>query len=500
MFPSRHERASGSRRVYLDTFDWRLFKQRMRLSLHTVDESSVLDLETNDDSVHERLPRSGIPSFASDLPAGRIHDWVAPVIDVRRLLPRAEIETKTSSLRILDDEDKIVARVQLIRAHVLDPETDDQSKALDPILQVVPTRGYPAALRRITRYLEHDLGLSPTTREPFQEALEIIGHEPGSYSSKRDIPLDPAMNAGEAAVAICRPLLDTMLVNEAGVRRHLDSEFLHDFRVAGRRTRSALALIGKVFEPQSRDHFRQEFKWLGSVTSPVRDLDVHLLHMNDHCASLPEAARKDLAPLGRYLRRRRSSERRRLTTTLRSKRYRALVDAWRAYLDGSHPEMWDERIARKPVMDVASKRIWQVYRRVGKHATAIAPNTPAEALHKLRIESKKLRYLLEFFYSLYDSDAIDPLIKALKRLQENLGDFNDLVVQETALQRIAHEMEEEKLATVDCLLAMGRLLGNHTREQRKKRRRFAKCFARFDKTQNRKRFRRLFNSAAGDRL
>lgn len=498
-FPSSRERVSEDHIVYLDTFDWRLFNKDMALSLRALNGSSVLSLETNDDSVHARLSRPDTPSFAGDLPDGRIHDRVAPVVDVRRLLPLAEIETCTSGLRILDDQEKTVVRVHLVRARAAIPDADDGPQTLDLKLQVVPVRGYPAALGRVRHFLEHDLGLTRTARGAFHETLEVIGYEPGSSSSKPDLRLDPAMNAGEAIVFICRALLDAMQANEDGVRRDLDPEFLHDFRVAGRRTRSALSLIGEVFEPQTRDHFRREFKWLGSITGPVRDLDVHLLHMDDYCASLPEASRNDLDPLGQYLRRHRSAARRRLTTALKSKRYEALVNAWREHLDGSHSETLVDRIARKPILDVASKRIWRAFRRVEKRANAIKPETPADALHKLRIDCKKLRYLLEFFHSLYDPDDIVPLIKALKRLQENLGDFNDLVVQEVALYRIAREMEQEGLATVDCLLAMGRLLGSHVRQQRKERQRFAKCYARFHEKTNRERFRRLFNSATSDR-
>lgn len=499
MFPSRQGQASDNRFVYLDTFDWRLFKRGMRLSLHASSQDSMLRLETREDCLDERLPPSGAPGFATDLPDGLIHDRIAPVIAVRRLLPRVAIETKTRRLEILD-ENTVAACVRLILMRARDPEAAHRSKALSAKLQVAAAcRERPAVLRRIAHHLEYDLGLSPTTPETFNEALAAIGCKPGAYRSKPDIRLDPTMSAGGAAIVICHTLLDTLLANEPGVRRDLDVEFLHDFRVAVRRTRTILASLGKVFEPQLRDQFRQEFKWLASVTGPVRDLDVHVLHINDHCASLPHAASKDLAPLCRYLRRHRATERRRLTAALRSKRYRALMNSWRACLDGSRPDVLAERIARKPVMEVASKRIWRAYRRVAKRSSTITPDTPAETMHKLRVECKKLRYLLELFYSLYDPNDIDPLIKALKRLQKNLGEFNDLVVQESALQRMAHEMEQERLATVACLLAMGRLQGDRARKKRTARRRFTECFTRFNKPQNRKRFRQAFNPAADNR-
>ena len=53
-------------------------------------------------------------------------------------------------------------------------------------------------------------------------------------------------------------------------------------------------------------------------------------------------------------------------------------------------------------------------------------------------------------------------------------------------------MEEELLASVDCLLAMGRLLDHLLHQQANERRRFATCFKRFSATDNRTRFKRLF--------
>ena len=71
-------------------------------------------------------------------------------------------------------------------------------------------------------------------------------------------------------------LLDTMLANETGTREDIDSEFLHDFRVSVRRTRSAISQIKGVIPQKILDRFRPEFTWLGQITGPTRDMDVYL--------------------------------------------------------------------------------------------------------------------------------------------------------------------------------------------------------------------------------
>ena len=71
---------------------------------------------------------------------------------------------------------------------------------------------------------------------------------------------------------------------------------------------------------------------------------------------------------------------------------------------------------------------------------AITDETPSEALHELRKNCKKLRYLIEFYRSIYSEKDVKPAIKALKILLDNLGLFQDLEVQANKLREFAHQM------------------------------------------------------------
>jgi len=63
----------------------------------------------------------------------------------------------------------------------------------------------------------------------------------------------------------------------------------------------------------------------------------------------------------------------------------------------------------------------------------IQPTSPDELLHQVRIECKKLRYLMEFFSELIPDVTNVMLQKRLRRLQSRLGDFNDASVQQVSL-------------------------------------------------------------------
>ena len=69
------------------------------------------------------------------------------------------------------------------------------------------------------------------------------------------------------------------------------------------------------------------------------------------------------------------------------------------------------------------------FARIIKYGRDLTVDDPDYKFHELRIKCKKLRYLLEFFGPLYPETLIDKAVKQLKKLQENLGEFNDYSVQ-----------------------------------------------------------------------
>jgi len=495
-FPVQRDPQRVVREVILDTFDWRLFSKQFKLRAVCDGGHATLSFESPKQRLTCRLakaPNGNLPAFEWDIPAGRMRQRVASAISVRRLLEQVAIDLEVQTVRLLNSDQKTVARLHVQQGTASRPG-DGPGKPLPLIVVLAPVRGYEQSQRIAADVIERDIGLTPMAETPVETAMHAVGVEPGGYVAKRTLTMEPDARADQATVAICRELLDTMRANEHGIRRNLDSEFLHDFRVAVRRTRSALRLLKGVLPAEARTHFKSEFKWLGSITGPLRDLDVYLLKMPMYRADLPDSMGQDLDPLDAYLREHHRSERRRLVTRLKSKRYEKLLSSWEAFLarvpgdDGAGPD------AARTIADVASERIWKFYRRVYKHGRKITPESPADTLHELRIDCKMLRYLLEFFRSLYPPNEIATLVDALKQLQDNLGDFNDLQVQQTRLRKFALEMADEGLASAASLLAMGRLVEHLAQRQVEERQRFSQCWTRFAAPAVRERFRRLFKN------
>ena len=484
-------------RTWYDSFDWRLYANKSTLEdTRDGNEHTLVWRTLTGNQGDSRLKLQKAPRFAWDLPPGHFKDRLEPVLEMRELAPKLRVRSRVNTLRILNKDDKTVAYL-VVEENTLPRQKGLRAGKLDDRAAVIPVRGFPKPSREVAKHLQEQ-GLLPADGDLMQTALSMFGETPGSYSSKLNLQLEPAMRADQASKLILHRLLDIMEQNEAGTRTGTDTEFLHDYRVAIRRTRSALSQIKGVFPKQIVDRYKTEFAWLGQITSPSRDLDVYLLTFDEYRDSLPAHTQADIEPLRDFLIRHQKLENKALVKALDSARYRRLIKNWRDFLEQPVNERSTLKNAGRTILEVACKRIWRIYRLTIQEGTAINAESPADDLHELRKTCKKLRYLMEFFQSLFPPGDIKALIRTLKTLQDNLGDFQDYEVQVATLKRFSHQMVAEGQVPPDTLLAMGMLIDGLERRQHQARDEFATRFNNFAMKENRSHFRKLFTGCAQD--
>jgi len=480
------------KRTYLDTFDWRLFSAGLQLERQTGDHEQLINLQQSDTHHNVATLRIQQPvKFAWDLPDCTLKKQLAPIIEMRALLPVVELRSTLHEFDILNKDQKTVLRVR-IEETKLKKKSTSATALLNRMLILQGIRGYKKQHDTAVTLLQNSLQLTPSKHDVYSLALVKSKILPGQYSSKLDVQLDPTMRADAASKKILMHLLDTLQTNQQGTMEDIDSEFLHDFRVACRRTRSALSQIKAVFPPKTTERFKREFAWLGGVTGPTRDLDVYLLTFDDYKKQVPEHLQAALEQLHDFLRKQHKLEQRKLTKALQTARYQRLLASWRQYLQTPVPTRTTVKNAARPIIAVANERTWKMYRRVVNEGEAITDDSPPTDLHELRISCKKLRYLMEFFQSLYPADKIAKLIKALKKLQTNLGDYNDLHVQMESLERFSKLMLEHEHPPAETLLAMGTLIESLDQKQQAVRREFESQFRQFNAPEYHSLFEALF--------
>jgi len=474
--------------VFFDTFDWRLFNKS--LVLYQSDSKLFLRKLTKNEILHS-VEVTSLPVFIWDFLDGKLKKQLAPIIKMRALLKLVKVHCRSTPYRILNQNEKTVARLAF--EEIL-PSGEKDASVLAAYLWLKPVRGYSKYTQNLTKRCKEAGFIISKNEDVYFKTLEFVNKIPGSYSSKFNIQLDPDMRADDAAKVILRFLLQVMRINEDNIKKDLDTEFLHDFRVAVRRTRSALGQIKNVFPMETTNRFKKDFAYVGKLSNELRDLDVYLLKEDTYKSILPSVLRNDIEPLFEYLRQERSKALQKVLNGLRSKKHSKILNDWEAFLNEPRRDSKRAVNDKPPIINFAQKRIHMKYRSVVKAGNLILDNTNDEMLHVLRIQCKKLRYLMEFFSSLFPRKKINVLIEQLKKLQNNLGDFNDLCVQEEYLLSITKKLPTTHQQLKKILLAIGSLIGTLDRERQTVKDAFAKTFIDFASPVNRKLFRELFAS------
>ncbi len=480
-------------RIYYDTFDG-LLRDAGLTVMHVDGTLSATSHDSGMVVASLPMPAPTKPLFARELPPGPLRDALAPITDVRAVLPLVHLQSDERLLSVLDDERKTVVRLTLEETKLVGSNGPDA--ALRPRLRMTGIRGYDKQLSRVQEVLVVELGFKPADQPLVDEAVRAAGGVPGGLPTKVGVPLQPGQRSDAAAAVVLRGMLEVIEANLDGTIADIDTEFLHDLRVSVRRSRSVQRELKRVFPPDELAHYRAEFRWLQQATGDVRDLDVYLLEFDSTRVLVPAAMQDDLDPLLRVLRARRAAARRAMVRALRSKRTSTLLSDWGSFLDGLEAMPEDERPdAARPIGEVSGERIRKVYRRMLKMGGAIDESSPAEAYHELRKKGKELRYLLELFgVPLFPEEVVKPMIKTLKALQDVLGRHQDREVQISLLRSLGSELVPARPAAGGeaALMAIGALVARLGEDERAARGEFAGRFAEFASKEQRRLVKETF--------
>jgi len=473
-------------RTLLDTFDGRLDAAGLRLEFQQTSGSELVLTGGGPASAHVAV--AAPPRFASDLPGGPLRARLSPILDVRALMPVVNVTTRERPAVKRDKLGKVLASVV-----VHDQLQDSSGGGAGWVVELDGMAGYAKATQR-ARSLLASLGMRESD-DLMVLAATAAGVDLRGHRSSPTVALDRTEPSIDAFRRVLANLADEVDANWEGTIGAVDAEFLHDLRVAVRRTRSVLAQSKRVLPSKTRDRFREEFGWLGAATGPARDLDVYVIEWDTYVAPLGTEVAGALGPLFGHLSTRRRAEHVALAALLSSARYHDLMVAWRGWLAAPVDDQDLGTDGPEAIGGVASRRIAVANDRLVAAGRKIGPDTPAEELHELRKDAKKLRYLLECFGAVLPQRERKVFVQRLKALQDNLGEHQDTEVHAAQLRAMSHDLHGSGGAGADTLVAMGQLAGEFERRRTAARAEFAERFAAYDTAKTRRTLEVLLDSA-----
>lgn len=430
---------------FQDSFDWRLYRHDLSAEFIRSQRQSVFILRNlSDHKVVAQTPLRELARFAADFDHTEVGSLLDNTIGIRALLELCTVDYEYSVIEVYNKKHELLARLHF-----------SQYEIFKNHLRIEILKQDSRKLNNLLAYLDQAVELIPAKHPLLHYALKSQGRKPKDYTGKLRLELDSEQRADQACQQIYRELLNIIKANESGIIHRVDSEFLHDFRVAVRRTQCGLKQIGAVFPEQDRTRFLDFFNWLGEISNETRDLDVHLLNFEHYKSLLDPEIRHDLNPLHNFLSLRQEQAHRQLVAVLKSPEYLTALHDWDKFL--KHGPEKTEAYGKKPIKSVAEKRIHKTFERCLQQITMAIESHENGEYHDLRKTCKKLRYLLEFFQSLYPEELILVLINKLKHCQDLLGEAQDNRVYLNHLKQYRQEMEQagvhlNTLKALDALL------------------------------------------------
>ncbi|MFZ2627472.1 MAG: CHAD domain-containing protein, partial [Rugosibacter sp.] len=302
------------------------------------------------------------------------------------------------------------------------------------------------ALFALALPLAKRMALTPAASSKAERGYHLYTAVAAQPAKAADIALSGDMPPLDAFRRIALACLDQMQQNHAGAMATENPEYIHQMRVATRRLRAALRLFSPILPADFAQPLKAAFRPLMKQLGHVRDLDVlHTEIVAMVLAALPDEPR--LAALSNQIMLRRHHARKAANALLRAPSYGHMLLTALQILVGTRfcAEPFFEPLT--PSLDVsgldgapatqppaqpspslasfAAQRLRRLGKQVMRQARAARIDNPA-SLHALRIAGKRLRYAMEFFSPLASPREQRDALRQLTRLQNTLGQLNDL--------------------------------------------------------------------------
>jgi len=470
--------------IYLDTFDWLLFKKQLTLRYRMTNGKAVYTVkslgEIADGIARRReteIKVSAPVAIPADCPVPEIKEIITPLIYPRRLLEQILIRTQRRRYRVISPEGAVFelcfdsAGFSLRGMHK--PKRVPRLQEMEAEM----IRGDVQALEAFAALLQKEFNYPPSPSSKLETAMEKLKVKIPSKKPPENLKVLPADRMDLALRKIIAGQLNWFCENLPGVKLDVDTEFVHQARVATRRMRSALLLFREAIPPALCDYLRNELQWLGEILGAVRDLDVFLLNLPQFKMNINRFPKKRKIIIAEWIEMHRRAPLKDLIQTLESSRYANLERRLRAFIESPAPQRPCAPLALKTVEEAAPAIIRKHLDAVIAQGLTVIGHPQLKEFHRLRINMKRLRYACEFVASAYGGD-LDLFIEQTVDIQDCLGEIQDTVFTRDFIDYLFANWSS-KLVDPEIIFILGEIYQLQTTIERQRRESFGKIWEKF---------------------
>lgn len=253
-----------------------------------------------------------------------------------------------------------------------------------------------------------------------ERGFALAERKPSAPAKATPVVLDANMSVAEGFATVAAGCLKHFRMNEPLLIAERDAEALHQLRVSVRRLRSAIWLFRPAIRDNKLTGFQDQLRKFTRELGAARNIDVILatLPLNDPARGHLEDDRKRIYT--------------KIIRKLDSRGFRLFIFDLFAWVQSGK---W--RVGKKacgPLMQFAIRRLDRLWLSIERRSNQIGRLSDGER-HKLRIDTKKMRYAVEFLAEPFRRLADDrtKFVNAAENIQDRLGELNDLATRQELL-------------------------------------------------------------------
>jgi len=432
------------------------------------------------DEIQQPLSRGAV-SALHNLPPGPVKNYLDSIVDTRRNRKLFSVATQRRVFAVTSAGSRpSQIELDIDRTRITGEKAKDNAPGSFEFmeLELELASGDASAVDELAKALFDRLRLTPAQFSKFDRGIQAIGLSGKALARKRAKPTiietDPFL---DLVYLFFDRQLQRMKKFQPIAWEGLDPEGVHKMRVAIRRFRTILRAYRDALGKPVVKPVNKELRWLFKQLGEARDADVGEMAIQEFIASLPEDAARAAAPYETHVRQRTFDAYTNLTEVFVSGQYRELMNMLEEFVVAGPHESMQERVGDLTIAEAADRDIRRSARKMIRRGDRIIAESLVEKLHKLRIEAKHLRYLLDFY------DMAQPVrwkesINELEKLQDLLGWHQDAIISQERL-----ETYHESLPTAgeDCALRLSidRLISTENERMESCRREFPAAWRQF---------------------
>jgi inorganic triphosphatase YgiF len=414
------------RSIYFDTPDHRLWARGISLRLRAIGDKWVQTVKagprvkygvSNPDELEAAVARPEPDLGVIDDP--RIRRTIERAVKASALEPQFETIVRRTTHKLHSDKgdlelalDEGVVRAGASEDQLCEAELELKAGSPECLLETAAVLFSAEPIR---------LAEASKAERGYNLALGRQGGEVVPHKAERT-ELSGNEMCAEALISFVQSAATQIALNRRAVLETDDPEAAHQLRVGLRRLRSALRGFRPLIDTPAARELEQYAREVGQSAGELRNADVLIESIYAPVAGVRHGE-PGFAELRQALVQHRSRKRAEVRSALSGEQWSKL----QLYL-----ALWPQTVRgstrlETPVRDFAAAALARSWKKAAKRGSRLAALAPEER-HEMRKALKMLRYMAEFFGSLYPARKVDPFVKELKRLQEVFGYMNDVAM------------------------------------------------------------------------